>query len=240
VIEKVIKVDNLNVLYQGTPVLNNVNFSVSCGKLIGIIGPNGAGKSTLMKAMLDLIKSTGEVKIKGEKVGTLKSRVAYIKQGSDYDLTFPILVKDVVMLGLYPKMGLFKRANKSHRTLIDDALKRVEMEDFKNRQIAELSGGQWQRVLIARLLVQDAEILFLDEPFTGVDVDSEAKIMAVLRELRDEGRTILMIYHDLDSARGYFDEVILLNQTVCAYGATDKVLTDENLHLAYMRGGVRR
>ena len=238
--ESLIEVENLNVDYLGTPVLNNVNFSVSGGKLIGIIGPNGAGKSTLMKAMLGLIKSTGNVTIAGSQVNHLKGKVAYIKQGSDYDLTFPILVKDAVMLGLYPAIGLLKRPNRSHRALVDEALTRVEMQSFKNRQIAELSGGQWQRVLIARMLIQNAEVLFLDEPFTGVDVDSEAKIMEVLHELRDEGKTIMMIYHDLENARRYFDEVILVNQTVMAYGETEHVLTNENLHQAYVRGGGKR
>jgi len=240
VAESLIEVENLNVNYLGTPVLNNVNFSVSGGKLIGIIGPNGAGKSTLMKAMLGLIKSTGNVTIAGSQVNHLKGKVAYIKQGSDYDLTFPILVKDAVMLGLYPAIGLLKRPNRSHRALVDEALTRVEMQSFKNRQIAELSGGQWQRVLIARMLIQNAEVLFLDEPFTGVDVDSEAKIMEVLHELRDEGKTIMMIYHDLENARRYFDEVILVNQTVMAYGETEHVLTNENLHQAYVRGGGKR
>jgi len=189
--------------------------------------------------MLGLVKSIGLVRIDGEEVSHLKSKITYIKQGSDYDLTFPILVKDAVMLGLYPTIGLFKRPNKNHRALVEQALERVEMGKFKNRQIAELSGGQWQRVLIARMLVADADVLFLDEPFTGVDVDSETKIMEVLGELRDAGKTVLMIYHDLDSARDYFDEVILINQTVIAHGVTGDVLTDEYLHQAYMRGGSR-
>ena len=234
-----IKVNHLSAHYLGTPALKNVNFEVSMGKLIGIIGPNGAGKSTLIKALLGLTKSTGEVTIGGERVSNLKSKVAYMKQGSDYDLTFPILVKDVVMLGLYKTIGLFKWPNKNQRVLVDEALQKVEMKAFKNRQIAELSGGQWQRVLIARLLVQDAEVLFLDEPFTGIDVDSETKMMEILRELRDAGKTILMIYHDVDSAREYFDEVILINQTVLAYGKTADVLTDEHLKNAYIRGDRR-
>jgi len=231
-----IKVSHLSAHYLGTPALKNVNFEVSMGKLIGIIGPNGAGKSTLIKALLGLIKSTGEITIGG---GSVSNKVAYMKQGSDYDLTFPILVKDVVMLGLYKAIGLFKWPNKNQRALVNEALQKVEMKAFKNHQIAELSGGQWQRVLIARLLVQDADVLFLDEPFTGIDVDSEAKIMGILRELRAAGKTIVMIYHDVDSAREYFDEVILINQTVLAYGKTADVLTDEHLKNAYMRGDRR-
>ena len=224
-----IKVTGLSANYLGVPALKNVNFEISKGELVGIIGPNGAGKSTLIKAMLGLIKSKGQVLIDG--------KLAYMKQGSDYDLSFPILVKDVVMLGLYPTMGLFRRPNKQHRLLVEEALKAVEMEEFKNRQIAELSGGQWQRVLIARILVQDADVIFLDEPFTGVDVDSEAKIIAILRQLRNEGKTILMVYHDLDKVMDYFDEVVLLNKTVITKGAPDVVLTDDILRDTYVRGG---
>lgn len=232
-----IKAQNLNVNYLGTTVLTNVNFAASCGKIIGIIGPNGAGKSSLMKGMLGLVKATGTVTIAGQPISKLKNQVAYIKQGSDYDLTFPILVKDAVMLGLYSQIGIFRRPRKRHRQLVEAALARVEMTEFASRQIAELSGGQWQRVLIARLLVQDADVLFLDEPFTGVDVDSEAKIMEVLRELRDAGKTIVMIYHDIANAKHYFDEVILINKTVVAYGSTKDVLTDANLQKLYLRRG---
>lgn len=232
-----INVSNLSANYHGIPVLKHVDFEVSKGKMIGIIGPNGAGKSTLIKAMLGLIKSSGEVLIGGKHPSKLSKQLAYLKQGSDYDLTFPILVKDVVMLGLYPSIGLLKRPSKKHKLLVENALGRVEMQDFANRQIAELSGGQWQRVLIARILVQDADVLFLDEPFTGIDVDSEAKIAGILQELRDAGKTILMIYHDLDSVVNYFDEIILVNKTVVAYGTTAQVFTDENLKNTYMRGG---
>lgn len=231
-----IKVSHLSANYLGTPVLKNVNFEISKGKMIGIIGPNGAGKSTLIKAMLGLIKSSGEVLIGGKHPSRLSKQLAYMKQGSDYDLSFPILVKDVVMLGLYPSIGLLKRPNKKHRLLVEDALEAVDMKGFLNRQIAELSGGQWQRVLIARILVQDADMIFLDEPFTGVDVDSEAKIMDILRQLKEKGKTILMIYHDLDKVIDYFDEVILLNKSVVANGKPDVVLTEEILKDTYMRG----
>lgn len=234
---KKIVVNDFNVDYLGTQVLTKVNFSVSTGNMIGIIGPNGAGKSTLMKAMLGLVRSTGTVTIDDQPIKKLKNKIAYIKQGSDYDLTFPILVKDAVMLGLYSQIGIFKRPTKKHKLLVEQALARVEMTEFKNRQIAELSGGQWQRVLIARLLVQDADVLFLDEPFTGVDIDSERKIMEVLHDLRDAGKTVVMIYHDLENAKHYFDEVVLVNKTVAAYGATATTLTDDHLQALYMRRG---
>lgn len=214
--------------YLGTPVLKNVNFEVPKGKMVGVIGPNGAGKSTLIKAMLGLVKSTGDVSIDG--------RLAYMKQGSDYDLSFPILVSEVVMLGIYPSLGLFKRPKRRHRLLVEEALKRVGMEDFKNRQISELSGGQWQRVLFARILVQDADVILLDEPFTGIDVDSEVRIIEILKQQRAMGKSIFIVHHDLDSAANYFDELILLNKSVIAYGAPSKVLTDEILKDTYMRG----
>ncbi|MCL1991113.1 MAG: metal ABC transporter ATP-binding protein [Defluviitaleaceae bacterium] len=236
---EMIKVSHLSASYLGTPVLKNVNFEVPKGVMVGIIGPNGAGKSTLIKAMLGLIKSNGQVQI-GEKMPhQLKSQLAYMKQGSDYDLNFPISVKDVVMLGLYPSLGLLKRPKRKHHKRVADALRKVEMEQLKDCQIAALSGGQWQRVLIARILVQDADVLFLDEPFTGVDADSEANIVAILRELRDAGKSIFMIYHDLDSVTTYFDQVILLNKTVIAYGPTADVFTDAHLKATYMRGDVK-
>jgi len=238
--KKFITVENLSASYIGTSVLHDINFEIETRNLIGIIGPNGAGKSTLIKAMLNLIPSTGVVTIDNQLIKDLKSNVTYIKQGSDYDLTFPIIVRDAVLMGLYPTLGLFKRPNKKHHFLADQALKRVDMLEFKNRQISELSGGQWQRVLIARMLVADADYLFLDEPFTGVDADSEKKIMEVLRSLRNEGKTIIMIYHDLNSAPTYFDEVILLNKTVFAYGPTQTTLTEENLTRTYIRGELKK
>ena len=234
--DNTVKVSDLNVNYLGIPVLSNVDFKIPKGKMIGIIGPNGAGKSTLIKAMLGLIKSSGVVLIGNKHPNELPKKLAYMQQGSDYDLSFPILVKDVVMLGLYPSIGILKRPNKKHRLLVEDALKAVDMKEFSNRQIAELSGGQWQRVLIARILVQDADVIFLDEPFTGVDVDSEAKIIDILRQLKEQGKTIFMIYHDLNKVKDYFDEVILLNKSVIASGKPDTVLTSEILKDTFLRG----
>lgn len=245
-----IKVSQLSAHYLGTSVLQAVSFEVTQGNLIGIVGPNGAGKSTLVKAMLGIIKSTGDVTINGVRLHALKAKwgrrisseankaakVAYIKQGGDYDLTFPILVKDVVMLGLYQAIGPFRRPNKKHRQLVKDALESVEMSTYSNHQISALSGGQWQRVLIARMLVQDADVLFLDEPFTGVDVDSEKQIMTILRGLKEKGKTVFMIYHDLDKVADYFDEVLLVNKGIVAYGPTRNVFTEENLKRTYMRG----
>jgi len=237
-LEKIV-VKDLSAHYVGAAVLDRVNFQVPKGKIVGIIGPNGAGKSTLIKAMLGLIKSSGDILIGGKPIKELTKHLTYMKQERDYDLTFPILVKDVVMLGLYPSIGFLRRPKKEHQRRVMDALERVEMTYFANRQISELSGGQWQRVLMARILVQDADILFLDEPFAGVDRDSEAKIVQLLRELRDAGKSILMIYHHLDYVKEYFDEVVLLNKSVVAYGEVEKVFTDENLRLTYMRGDTR-
>ena len=223
-----VKVSNLSVSYLGTPVLQDINFEVAKGQMVGIIGPNGAGKSTLMKAMLGLVKASGEV--------IMDKNFAYMRQGGDYDLSFPILVKEVVMLGMYPALGLFKRPKSKHWSLVEDALRRVGMEAFKNRQIARLSGGQWQRVLIARLLIQNADVIFLDEPFTGIDIETEAKLIEILWQLRDAGKSIFMVYHDLEKVNTYFDEVILINQVVIAKGAPSAVLSDKMLRRAYLRG----
>ena len=215
-------------------MLENISFSVSKGKLIGIIGPNGAGKSTLIKAILNLVRpSSGTACFDGKPLDSIKKVTSYVKQRIDNDLNFPIQVKDVVMLGLFPKIGLFKFPNKRHKMQVLNALKEVEMENYAKSQIGELSGGQLQRVFLARVLVQDAQIIFLDEPFAGIDADSEQKIMNILRKLRDDGKTIVMIYHDLNNAADYFDEMIILNKDVVACGDTKTVFTKENIAKAY-------
>ena len=230
-----IKVTDLKVGYLGTTALQNACFQVNKGNMIGIIGPNGAGKSTLVKAMLGLVKYSGKISMDDNNTNDYK--LTYMKQNSDYDLSFPITVKDVVMLGLYPSIGIFRFPQKKHRLLVDQALDSVEMKAFANRQISALSGGQWQRVLMARILVQNADIIFLDEPFAGVDVDSESKIISILQQLKALGKTIFIVHHDLKTVEKYFDEIILINKTVVAYGKTPDIFTDDNLKETYMRGG---
>ena len=225
---------NLSVSYSGKEVLKDITFSVSKGKLIGIVGPNGAGKSTLIKAILNLVRTSyGSVNFGTKSIDNIKKLTAYVKQKADHDLSFPIQVKDVVMLGLFPKIGLFRYPNKEHKKQVLDALEKVEMTHYAKTQIGELSGGQLQRVFLARVLVQDAELIFLDEPFTGIDIDSEQKIMKILRELRDKGKTIVMVYHNLSNVAEYFDELVILNKEVVAYGNTKSVFNKENISKAY-------
>ena len=228
-----IQIENLNVFYNQTPALSDVNLEITGSNIIGIIGPNGAGKSTLIKAILNIIPSTGISKIDNKISKENLDNVAYVEQKINIDYNFPIKVRECVSLGLYSKIGILKKLKKSDWQKVDDALKLVGLEKFSNRQISELSGGQFQRVLIARCLVQDAKYIFLDEPFVGIDSVSEEIIMNTLRNLRDKGHTILIVHHDLRKVHSYFDTVLLLNKEIIAYGGTEETFTRENLTKAY-------
>ena len=228
-----IEIKNLTVTYKDTPALDNINVTLSKSKIIGIVGPNGAGKSTLIKAVLNIISSKGIIKIDDKLSKDQLGSVAYVEQKINIDYNFPIKVRECVSLGIYPKIGLFKNLNKSDWQKVDEALKLVGLEEFSNRQISELSGGQFQRVLIARCLVQEAKYIFLDEPFVGIDSVSEEIIMNTLRKLRDNGHTILIVHHDLRKVHAYFDEVLLLNKKLISYGSTKETFTRENLTHAY-------
>ncbi len=228
-----IEIKNLTVTYKDTPALDNINVTLSKSKIIGIVGPNGAGKSTLIKAVLNIIPSKGIIKIDDKLSKDQLGSVAYVEQKINIDYNFPIKVRECVSLGIYPKIGLFKNLNKSDWQKVDEALKLVGLEEFSNRQISELSGGQFQRVLIARCLVQEAKYIFLDEPFIGIDSVSEEIIMDTLRKLRDNGHTILIVHHDLRKVHAYFDEVLLLNKKLISYGSTKETFTRENLTNTY-------
>ena len=228
-----IQIENLNVFYNQTPALSDVNLEIAGSNIIGIIGPNGAGKSTLIKAILNIIPSTGISKIDNKISKENLDNVAYVEQKINIDYNFPIKVRECVSLGLYSKIGILKKLKKSDWQKVDDALKLVGLEKFSNRQISELSGGQFQRVLIARCLVQDAKYIFLDEPFVGIDSVSEEIIMETLRDLRDKGHTILIVHHDLRKVHSYFDSVLLLNKEVIAFGDTESTFTRVNLTTAY-------
>ena len=228
-----IQIENLNVFYNQTPALSDVNLEIAGSNIIGIIGPNGAGKSTLIKAILNIIPSTGISKIDNKISKENLDNVAYVEQKINIDYNFPIKVRECVSLGLYSKIGILRKLKKSDWQKVDDALKLVGLEKFSNRQISELSGGQFQRVLIARCLVQDAKYIFLDEPFVGIDSVSEEIIMNTLRNLRDKGHTILIVHHDLRKVHSYFDTVLLLNKEIIAYGGTEETFTRENLTKAY-------
>ena len=229
-----ITVNNLNVSYHGNDAIQEVSFSISSGKLVGIIGPNGAGKSTLLKALLELIpRDTGDIQLNGKSIREIRKHVAYVPQRNNIDWDFPITVIDTVLLGTYPRLGIFKRPKKKEKALAYECLQKVGMEDYANRQIGELSGGQQQRVFMARALAQQADIFLLDEPFVGIDVSSENTIVTILKELRDAGRTVLVVHHDLSKANEYFDELILLNKRLVGVGEVEKVFRSDVLAQAY-------
>jgi len=235
----VLKVNDLSASYRKNQVLQNVNFEVMPGTLTSIIGPNGAGKSTLLKVILQLHpRLTGEVSFFDTAYAKVKSRIGYVPQRGSVDWDFPTNALDVVMMGLYGKIGWMKWPNKNHRQLAMEALSQMGMADYANRQISQLSGGQQQRVFLARALVQDAELYFLDEPLAGVDAATERAIMDTLRTLKERGRTVMVVHHDLQTVEDYFDHVLFLNRSVVAHGSTATTFTNENIYRAY--GGTLR
>ncbi len=229
-----IKVEDLTVAYRDKPVLWDIDMEVPSGVLMAIVGPNGAGKTTLIKAILGLVESAaGDVRIFGESYADRRSIVGYVPQRGSVDWDFPTTVIDVVMMGVYGKLGMFRRPGKRERELSMEALEKVGMVDFKDRQISQLSGGQQQRVFLARALVQDATVYFMDEPFQGVDITTEKAIIAILRELRKQDKTVVVVHHDVQTVPEYFDWVTLLNVRRIACGPVDTEFTEENLRLAY-------
>lgn len=230
----VVEVQNLNVSYFGNKALRNISFSFETGKLIGIIGPNGAGKSTLMKAMLHLIpRESGTIHIGGKPIKQIRHKIAYVPQRSNIDWDFPITVRDTVLLGTYPNLKLFRRPRKADKEWAYHCLEKVGMEEFSKRQISELSGGQQQRVFLARALAQKADFFFLDEPFVGIDVASEKMIIEILKGLRDQGKTVMVVHHDLSKVEAYFDELILINKEIIESGSVQHVIQPEAMTKAY-------
>lgn len=231
-----ITVKNISVSYDGNEVVKDVSFSFEPGKLIGVLGPNGAGKSTLMKAILGLIqRDHGEAWIGTKTIDQMRKKIAYVPQRSNIDWNFPIIVKDAVLLGTYPKLGLLRRPKKADKALAMECLQQVGMEDFANRQIGELSGGQQQRVFIARALAQKADYFFLDEPFVGIDVSSEEIIIDILRQLKEASKIVFVVHHDLSKVTSYFDDLILINKELIDAGPVSKVFQSENMTKAYNR-----
>lgn len=229
-----LKVSNITVAYQKKVVLNNVSFSVPHGKLIGIIGPNGAGKSTLIKSILGLVPPiSGEVEIFGDRYEKQRKLVGYVPQKESVDWDFPTDALDVVTMGRYGKLGWFKRPTKKDKDIARQCLDKVGMIDFSNRQISQLSGGQQQRVFLARALAQEADLYFMDEPFAGVDAATEKAIISLLTELKKEGKTVLVVHHDLNTVKEYFDWVMLVNGTLIDIGPTEEVFTNELLQKTY-------
>lgn len=229
-----LEVNDLFVSYNGVEAVQDVNFSIEKGNLVGIIGPNGAGKSTLVKALLELIpKDKGNIQVNGKSFKEYRKLVAYVPQRNNIDWDFPITVLETVLLGTYPKLGLFKRPSKAEKDWALECLQKVGMKEYSNRQIGELSGGQQQRVFLARAIAQKSDLLFLDEPFVGIDVLSEETIITILKELKSNGKTILVVHHDLSKVSSYFDQVILLNKKLVGFGDVKKVLHPEVLARAY-------
>ena len=225
-----LEIKNLSVTYpNNVKALEDVTVSIPSGKLVGVIGPNGAGKSTLLKGALGMVNRSGSVTFEGKSIKEIQREIAYVEQKGNLDMDFPITVLQCVLLGTFPKLGWFNRPGKQEKEISMDALKRVGMEEFADRQISELSGGQFQRVLLARTLAQDATLIFLDEPFVGIDIKSEGIIMEQLFKLRDQGKTILIVHHDLTKVGKYFDGLILLDKRLVASGEVDEIMTHENL-----------
>lgn len=237
-----LSVRGLTVAYRnGVTALRDASFEAPRGSITALVGVNGAGKSTIFKAVMGFLDAAaGEVRVLGLPVreAIRRNLVAYVPQAEEVDWSFPVLVEDVATMGRYGRMGLFRRPRAADRAAVDEALERVGMAAFRTRQIGELSGGQRKRVFLARALAQDAEVILLDEPFTGVDVDTEAAIVALLKALRDEGRVMLVSTHNLGSVPEFCDRVALVKGTVLAHGPTAEVFTHENLSRAF--GGTLR
>jgi manganese/iron transport system ATP-binding protein len=237
-----IRARDVTVTYRnGHTALRNATFEIPTGTITALVGVNGAGKSTLFKAIMGFVPAAkGEISVLGMPVKqALKQNiVAYVPQSEEVDWSFPVLVEDVVMMGRYGHMGFFRHPAKADHKAVTAALERVNMAEFRHRQIGELSGGQRKRVFLARALAQEGRVILLDEPFTGVDVQTEDQIIDLLREMRDEGRVMLVSTHNLGSVPEFCDRTILVKETVIAYGTTQQTFTHENLQLAF--GGVLR
>jgi len=229
-----LEVHDLTVAYHKKPVLYGVDVDVPAGNLIGIIGPNGAGKSTFIKAVMGLLPaSSGWIKIFGKSYKENCHRVGYVPQRESVDWDFPVSVMDVVLMGRYGRLRLGQRPGKADKDIARDCLDKVKMLPFANRQIGNLSGGQQQRVFLARALAQESDLYLMDEPFVGVDAATEAAIITLLRELKSRGKTLLVVHHDLASAKEYFDMLMLLNMRLVAFGPTQEVFTPEILQTTY-------
>lgn len=229
-----LEVNDLTVAYRYKPVLWDIDLKIPHGILMGIVGPNGAGKTTLIKAILGLVQPVaGSVKIFGKPYKKARSKVAYVPQKGSVDWDFPTNVLDVVLMGTYGKLGWIKRPGKEEKKQALEALEKVGMLEFRHRQISELSGGQQQRVFLARALLENAEIYFMDEPFQGVDATTEKAIIKLLKELGSQGKTVIVVHHDLQSVPEYFDWVTFLNVKKVAAGPVKDIFNDDNLTKTY-------
>ncbi|MEZ5314946.1 MAG: ABC transporter ATP-binding protein [Chlamydiales bacterium] len=234
--ESALIVQQLSVNYEKTPVLWDLSFAIPQGKLVAIIGPNGAGKSTLLKTALGLVKPiTGQAMFFGAPLKKVRERVSYVPQRESVDWDFPITVFDLVLMGRYGKLGVFKRPSHKDREDVKKYLLMVGLEPFANRQISQLSGGQQQRAFLARALIQEADLYLMDEPFTGIDVSSTKTIIGILKQLRDHGKTLLVVHHDLNSVSQIFDWVVLLNVSLVGVGSVASVFHPDMIQKTYGR-----
>jgi manganese/zinc/iron transport system ATP- binding protein len=229
-----IEVHNLSVAYNRVPVLWDIDFELPKGQIIGIVGPNGSGKSTLLKAIMGLIPlSSGFAKIFDKELELVRERVAYVPQRESVDWDFPATVEDVVRMGRYKRGKLFNRLTSIDKQLASEAIEKVKLTSYKDRQISQLSGGQQQRVFLARALAQGADMYVMDEPFVGVDVATEKTILELLITMKNEGKTVVIVHHDLQTVSDSFDYLVLLNTRLIAHGPTKDILTEENLQATY-------
>jgi len=229
-----LSIEDLTIQYEKTPVLKNITLKVPSGYIVGILGPNGAGKSTLLQAALGLLKPlSGTIRFFGQPLKSVRSRIAYIPQRQAVDWDFPLTVRELVLMGRYGSLGVFRRAGKQDWQIADKCIELVGLTNFKDRQISQLSGGQQQRAFLARALCQEADIYFMDEPFTGIDLTTETIMMNILRELKAQGKTVFIVHHDLNTADEYFDWVIMLNGHLIASGNMQEAFNTQNLLATY-------
>lgn len=229
-----VSIKDLTLAYKEKPVLWDIDLEVPEGVMMAVIGPNGAGKTTLLKAVLGLLKpAAGKVEIFGQPFAKVRKRVAYVPQRTSVDWDFPTHVLDVVLMGRYGHLGWFKRPTKLDTTYALEALEKVGLRDYSDHQISQLSGGQQQRVFLARALVQEADLYIMDEPFVGVDMATEKAIVELLQDLKKMGKTLIVVHHDLQTVKEYFDWAALINVREIASGSIRQVLTKDNLRLAY-------
>jgi len=229
-----LQTDQLTVNYGEVPALWDISLKVPVKQVVGIIGPNGAGKSTLIKTALGLIKPlSGKVEFFGQFLKNVRHRIAYVPQRESVDWDFPITVRDLVLMGRYGRLGLFRWPRQADIAAVQEYLKLVGMERFANRQINQLSGGQQQRAFLARALIQEADIYFMDEPFAGIDLGTRAVIMDLLQQLKTQGKTLFVVHHELDQMRTHFDWVVMLNIRLVASGPVEQTLTPETLEATY-------
>lgn len=230
----VVEIQNLTVSYNRKPAIRSVNLTLYQNGIIGIIGPNGAGKSTLLKAILALVPiDSGTVRVFGQPVDKVRSKISYVPQKEMIDWDFPVTVEDVVMMGRYAHLGVLSRPSRLDRDIVHTAIRKVGMEEYRDQQIGNLSGGQQQRVFLARALAQQSDILLLDEPFVGVDAATEQAIIDLMHTLNAEGKTVIVVNHDLAKVQEYFQYLIMINQHIVAHGPTRDVFTPDLLSRTY-------